>query len=290
VKISVSSYSLSRLVNAGEMTLPGVVDWLAEHKVKGIEFTDLSRDDVRAEKRLAKSLAARCKRRGITVTSYTVGANLLRPDPEELAAELERVKRKVDVGALLGVRRMRHDVAHGFPAGHRGPKTWEAALKIIAPACREIAEYARRYRITTSMENHGRFAQASRRVLKLVRKVNHPNFGITIDIGNFMCVDEESVGAVRRLAKYASFVHAKDFHYKSRKEDPGDGWFDTTGGNYLRGAIIGHGVVDVPKCLSILKAAGYTGWVSIEFEGLEDPRVGVEIGLKNLRRYLKKIK
>lgn len=290
MKISVSSYSLSRLVGTGEMTLPGVVDWLAEHKVKGIEFTELSRDDPKAAKRLAKSLVARCKKRGITITSYTVGANVLRLNPEELAVEVAQLKRKVDVGAALGVKRMRHDVAHGFPENYRGPKTWEAALKIIAPACREVAEYAKRYRIITSMENHGRFAQASQRVLKLVQKVNHPNFGITIDIGNFMCVDEESVGAVRRLAKYASFVHAKDFHYKSKKEDPGDGWFITTGGNRLRGAVIGHGVVDVPKCLGILKRAGYTGWLSIEFEGIEDPRVGVELGLKNLRRYLKNIK
>ena len=290
MKISVSSYSLGRLVKAGEMTFLGMVDWLADHEVKGIELTDLARDDRKVEAKLAAAVVRRCKKRKMTITSYTVGAGLLIIDDEERAAEVERVKRKVDIGAKLGVKRMRHDVAGGFPPGYRGPKTWDAALKYVAPACREIAEYASQYGITTSMENHGYFAQASQRVLKLVRRVNHPNFGITVDIGNFMCVDEDSVSAVRRLAKYASFVHTKDFHHKTKREDPGDGWFQTAGGNYLRGAIVGHGVVDVPKCLALLKKAGYDGWLSIEFEGVEDPRVGVAMGIANLQRYIKKLK
>jgi len=288
MRICVSAYSLGRLVRSGEMSQLDVIDWLADRKVKGIEINDLGRDP-KLERSLAKSVAARCKKRRMTITSYTVGANVFQTDAKKLAAEVQQLKRKVDVGAGMGVKRMRHDVAGGFPEGYRGPRTWDAALKVIAPACREVAEYARKYGITTSMENHGYFAQASQRVLKLVRKVNHPNFRITIDIGNFMCVDEQPVPAVRRLAKYASHVHVKDFHYKLKNEDPGDGWFGTAGGNFLRGAIVGHGVVDVRKCLSLIKKAGYKGWLSIEFEGLEDPRVGVEYGLKNLKRYLKQI-
>jgi len=287
VKISVSSYSLSRLVNSGDMTLMDVIDWLADHQVKGVEFSGLGTEDPKEEKKIARKIVARCKKRKMTITSFTIGANLLQVDEKKQAAEIERVKQKVDIGGLLGAKRMRHDVAGGFPKNYKGDDSWETALKYIAPACRQIADHAKKYKIITSMENHGHFAQASQRVLKLVKKVNHPNFGITIDIGNFMCVDENSVDAVRRLAKYASHVHAKDFHYKSGKEDPGPGWFGTTGGNYLRGAIVGHGVVDVPKCLSLIKKAGFKGWYSIEFEGLEDPRVGVAMGINNLRRYLK---
>ena len=102
--------------------------------------------------------------------------------------------------------------------------------------------------------------------------MNDGNFGMLVDIGNFSCADESSVTAVGRAAPYARHVHAKDFHIKSGMLDnPGDGWFMSRGGNYLRGAIIGHGDIPVKQCISTLARAGYDGYVTIEFEGLEDP-------------------
>ena len=58
------------------------------------------------------------------------------------------------------------------------------------------------------------------------------------------------------------------------------------GGNYLRGAIIGHGDIPVVQCLSVLKRSGYDGYVSIEFEGIESTMTGIEIGLENLKRFI----
>jgi len=291
MKTCVSTYSLSRLVRSGEMSLIDMVDWLAEHEVPGIEINDLegfvAGSGAKTEAALATKLAGRIRKRGLTAVSHTVGADLLVLDEAQRKAAVDRLKRKVEIAAKLGCTRMRHDVARGFPKDYKGPKTWDAALKYIVPACREVAEYAKSFGIISSMENHGYFAQASERVLKLVKAVDHPNFGITIDIGNFLCVDEEPVPAVRRLAKYASHVHVKDFHRKSKRDDPGQGFFRTAGGNFLRGAVFGHGDVDVRKCLSIIKQAGYDGWCSLEFEGMEDPRVGVKVGMDNLKRYLK---
>jgi sugar phosphate isomerase/epimerase len=57
-------------------------------------------------------------------------------------------------------------------------------------------------------------------------------------------------------------------------------------GNYLRGTIVGHGNVPILQCVSILKRAHYTGWYSIEFEGMEDCLTALRIGLKNLRNDL----
>jgi len=51
-------------------------------------------------------------------------------------------------------------------------------------------------------------------------------------------------------------------------------------------AIGRRGNVDVPACLAALKAAGYDGTISVEFEGMEDNLLALEIGLDNLRRYL----
>ena len=147
--------------------------------------------------------------------------------------------------------------------------------------------YAKKAGIKTKGENQGCFAQDSIRDEKLICGVDDENFGVLIDIGNFLCVDEDVTCAVGRLAPYAFHVHAKDFHIKSGSgANPGQGWFKTRGGNYLRGAIIGHGEVPIMQCLGIIKQLGYDGTLAIEFEGMENNILALTIGLENLKRYL----
>ena len=55
----------------------------------------------------------------------------------------------------------------------------------------------------------------------------------------------------------------------------------------LRGAIAGHGVLDLPAQLKLLKQAGYDGFVSLEFEGMEEPTQAITLGLDYLRATLK---
>jgi len=89
------------------------------------------------------------------------------------------------------------------------------------------------------------------------------------------------------MAPYAVHVHAKDFHWKSGMEpNPGKGWFLTRAGNYLRGAIIGHGEAKVKQSIDTLKRAGYDGYVTVEFEGIEDKLKGIELGRENLASYI----
>ena len=91
--------------------------------------------------------------------------------------------------------------------------------------------------------------------------------------------------AVGRAAPYAFHAHVKDFYVRSGNGfDPGEGFFRSRGMQYLRGAIVGQGDVPVVQCLSVLKSAGYNGWLSIEFEGQEDPIYGLRVGLQNVRR------
>ena len=166
-------------------------------------------------------------------------------------------------------------------------KTFDAALPTIAAGCRRVTEFAAEHGIATMVENHGQFCQESTRVEKLVGAVDHSNFGLLVDVGNFLCADEPSVSAVARVAAFARHVHVKDFHVKSGSEpNPGRGFFGTRGGNYLRGAILGHGDVPVYQCLRILHEQGYDGYVSIEFEGMEDNLPALEIGLENLQNYI----
>ena len=91
---------------------------------------------------------------------------------------------------------------------------------------------------------------------------------------------------MRRAAPYAFHAHAKDFLYHIVK--PGiptpEGYFKTSNGNLLRGTVVGHGVVPIAADLQVLKAAGYNGWLSLEFEGMEDNIPALSAGLARDRR------
>ena len=68
--------------------------------------------------------------------------------------------------------------------------------------------------------------------------------------------------------------------------DPGRGWGRTRGGNYFRGTIFGQGNIPTFQCLQTLKRNGYDGYISLEFEGIEETLMAITIGKENMDRYL----
>jgi sugar phosphate isomerase/epimerase len=290
MKIGVSSYSFSRLVNSGALEQLAVIAKAREIGFDVIEFSTIAVPNGRTLPDFAGELRRESERVGIAIVNYTIGADFLKGSGGDLPAEIARVQREVDVAQILGAPGMRHDASGGWPADHVGPRSFQAALPRLAEGCRAVTEYAAGKGIKTMVENHGFFCQDSERVEQLVTAVNHPNFGVLIDMGNFLCADEDPARAVGRLMPYAFHCHAKDFHVKpGTGAAPGAGWFMSRAGNYLRGAIIGHGAVPVLQCLRIMKRDGFNGVLSIEFEGMEDVLTGISIGHDNLRRMVKSV-
>ena len=118
----------------------------------------------------------------------------------------------------------------------------------------------------------------------LVLAVDHKNFGLLVDMGNFMCADETSTTALARVMPYAFHVHAKDFLWKPGTQPaPDDSWFPTRVGNHLRGTVLGHGAVSVAQCVNYVKKTGYDATLSLEFEGLEEPLDAIRRGHLYLR-------
>lgn len=287
MKIGVSSYSFSRLVHAKQMTEFDVIAKTREMGFEAIEFAGLAVPAGETAEAYAGRVKEACAQAGLLIASYTIGANFLRAGADAWQTEAERLKGEVRTAGALGVKTMRHDATGGFPQGHTGPRGFDDALPSLAKGCRAVTEFAGDAGIRTTVENHGYFCQDSERIEKLVNAVNHRNFGTLVDIGNFLCVDEDPATAVGRVAPYVFHAHVKDFHVKSgATPNPGAGWFRSRAGNYLRGAIVGHGDVPVTQCLGILKRSGYDGVLSIEFEGMEDPLAGIAVGLENLKRYV----
>lgn len=285
MKIGVSSYSYHRLVASGKMRQIDVIAAAKEAGFDVIEFSTIAVPEGKALPDFARELRAEADRVGIPIANYTIGADFIGGSGGDLDAEVERLKGEVDIAEILGAPGMRHDITYRLPSADGKFRTFESAIPRIAKGVRAVTEYAASKGIRTMTENHGFISQDSLRVEKIVDAVAHPNFGVLIDFGNFLCADENPAMAVSRLAPYAFHAHAKDFHVKSGNGvPPGEGWFMTRGGNFLRGAIIGHGDVPLLQALRALKRTGYDGVLSVEFEGMEDPLTGIRIGQDNLRK------
>lgn len=285
MKLSVSSYSYYSAIKNGTIS---AFDCIAKTKEFGfdaielVDFVNFSDTEECDWLDLAKKLKAEADRVGLEISSMTVGADLLNnPD-----ADIKKLKKYVDVAEVLGAKFMRHDATVGYAVDSGKYCSFDSIVDTLAGKFREITKYAQKKGIKTMTENHGYFSQDSERVEKLYTAIDHPNFGLLCDIGNFMCADENPALAVARVAPYAIYVHAKDFILKSFGDnDPGEGSFRTRSGNYLRGTIVGHGNVPVKQCLYQLKKCGYDGYISIEFEGMENVFDGVRIGADNIRKY-----
>ena len=288
MKLSVSSYSFNQYLKAGKMTLQDTVDKAAEMGFEGIEFIDLPKDLPYAERlALAKELRERVEKQGLSMVAYTIGARLWQPTEELLRAEIERVKGEVDIAKALGAPLLRHDLVWEMEKTGEG-RSFRSMMPKLAVTVREIADYAAERGIKTCSENHGRIAQDSDRREAFVALVNHDNYGLLVDMGNFLCVDEDPVTAVSRVANYAFHAHAKDMLILPHDADPA-GLIATRGAGWLKATAIGHGSVPVERCLKVLKRAGYNGWVSLEYEGKEDCLWGIAEGQKNLKAYLEKM-
>lgn len=266
------------------LTVFDMIDKAVELGFSSVEFTDIYAEEKQDKISLAKEVAAYATAKSIRISAYTIGADFLLRNGND---EYERLKKELAVAEALGVKKMRHDICRGFPSEQKVSRGFDDALKIVVPWIVKVTEYAESLGIKTMFENHGFFCQDSDRIEKLINAVASDNFGFLADIGNFACADEDSAIALGKLAPYTVHVHVKDFFLRNGMlPDPGDGWFRSRAGNYLRGTIVGHGNIPVKQCLEILKNSGYNEDYSLEFEGIEDNYFALKTGLDNIKRYL----
>lgn len=282
MKTSVSSYSFSAMMGENRENQISIIKRAKELGFDAIEFTSLEPHDGSSQKEYAKKIRAEAENCEIEISCYSVGADMLGNGIDEVTDSL---KEQVDVAEFLGAKIMRHDTAFSFPEGTRKYQGFTNVLPIFADACRRVTEYAAEKGIRTCVENPGQFCQDSDRVELLVNTVANDNFGLLVDTGNFLCVDEDPVKAVGRCAPYVFNVHIKDFLVKPCTGfDPGDGFFRSRGGDYLRGTVAGHGAVPLVQCVSALKLAGYDGYLTLEFEGKEEIEFALNAGAKFIKR------
>ena len=343
INLGISSYCFSHKLYSQEWTLFDIMDWAKAHACTHLEivpfglplFTKESQPDLD----FAQRIRDHAEKISLPLSAFSLNACVIRPGDEEeqgtasrernvtvayhgtredkYRQEIARIESIMALARTMGIRKFRSDVCSGaHPLRRNTPEQFEEDFPVFVRAVRELADFAATLGLTLTLENHGLYVNGADRLIRILRAANRPNLGLTVDVGNFLCVDEDPIPAVAKTIRYADMIHLKDFYIrpaekmypqdgmyvnfpempnvKSRRrpETPAEwaaalprfGYVGTAAGHtILRGAIIGQGDLDLWKILSIIKKAGYEKEISLEFEGMEDCVAGTTYGLETAR-------
>jgi sugar phosphate isomerase/epimerase len=253
--LGVTSESYGPALDAGALTL---ADWLRlcaeELGLTAVEVEDRHVGEP-TPARLAEVREAAARHR-LEIVDVAFMNNFGLADDARRRAETERTLAWIPAARTLGTRFLR--TFAGWPEGERAAR-WPAMLD----ALRAVTGAAERDGVRLVMENHnhGGFVQTADDVLRIFAAVPSPALGLLLDTGNYV----DGLASIRRTAHLARHVHAK-----FRRVGP-DG----------RDALVDHAAV-----VAELRAAGYQGCLSVEYEGEEPGAQAVPRALRHLREVL----
>lgn len=262
MKISVMSYSFSRAMSQATISAAEAVAFCAQAGAQGIEPNDglalaLGDDELR------RLLAAH----RLTVPCYDVSVNLIQEPAvardAAASALAQAVRRAASFGAPL-VLVVPGAVGEGI--------SFERACAWTAQGLREALAVATELGMVLTVEQMGSARALCHRgehLRALVQAVDSPHFGLTYDAGNFLLTGEDCARPLAELAPWVRHVHFKDW-----KRDANGAW---------TGVALGQGAVPLGAIYDTLRAAGYEGYISVEYEGPHDPRAAVRTGIEYLR-------
>jgi sugar phosphate isomerase/epimerase len=259
MKIGCTTYSYRQLFSDGRMNIYAFLDRVYELGLDGVELYDIPTD---------KPTLIKIKRRamelGLDIASYSIGC----PATTAGGDGLKNAKNSVDIGAFLGALVMRVD-SGGVSAGMTQEQAFDNAVSFF----KELSAYAGDRGITLGLENHSEISNTGAKVEKLVKAIDSPWFGLTIDFGNFG-KGEEGYESIRIASQYAYFTHAKmhDIGIKT--------------GCCCTPPCLEEKNRDIGRILDMLIKVGYVGYLSVEYEGSEDPVKAVPKCVKLLRQYI----
>lgn len=273
MKLGVSSYCFRALMARGEMDLIAVLDWIAASPAGHLEIAAMDGEYYLEHDGVVRDTAAHAADIGVPIVNYLVSGDLRTAEDKEI----DRLRRQLDVAHRFGARIFRHDVAP-WAWREQDPGEFESTFEQVVEGCRTVADHAAELGIVSTIENHGFFMNGSDRLARLVHAVDRPNFRVTLDLGNGLCVGEVPGKTAAGLIDIAASVGVKDFHI--RRSAP-EGWLKTLAGDYLLGTIAGHGDLDLAGLLALVSSKPELP-VSLEFEGLEATPNAIERALTNI--------
>jgi sugar phosphate isomerase/epimerase len=173
--------------------------------------------------------------------------NLAVNDEAERDETVEKHKKWVDAAAAMGCHSIRVNLN-----GSMVPEEWKVSA---VDGLTKLATYAKTKNINVLVENHGGLSSNGSLHVEVMKAVNLDNCGTLPDFGNFCVTRNDDNSCNEEYDKYKGVAelmpYAKAVSAKSND-------FDEEGG------AIG---IDYTKMLQMVKDAGYTGFIGVEYEG-----------------------
>jgi L-ribulose-5-phosphate 3-epimerase len=169
---------------------------------------------------------------------------LLDPDPMQRARRLDFLKRAVDIAEALDA-----DAVSFWSGTPPEPAPAADLLARLVDGCRDLCTYAARRKVRLAFEPEpGMFVDTMTGFEELHQAVDHPIFGLTLDIGHLHCQGETPIVAHPR--------RWKDWLWNVHIEDMRRGVHDHL--------MFGEGEIDFAEVLGGLREIGYEGGVHVE--------------------------
>ena len=254
IRISLAAYSMRDELIAGEIDLFDFIDWCGEMDLSGVELTSYYFKEG-FDRSYLHQLRLRAFHQGISISGTAVGNNLCLPPGSERNQEINHVKRWIDHAAELFAPHIRIFAGEVPPGVAK-----ETAIIWVADSVKEVLEHAVHRGIVLGLENHGGITARATDHLAICRAVgDHPWFGVNLDTGNFRT---NPYGELALVAPYAVNVQFKVEVYQ-----PDDSKVP----------------IDFERVRKLFLAAGYKGWIALEYESDGDPRVDIPEYVKKLQ-------
>jgi sugar phosphate isomerase/epimerase len=214
-----------------------------EFSIDGLEYVNTFYYEKINEAGYLSEMKNRSESEGMKNLLIMVDAEGLLGDPDEASRKqsVSNHYRWVEAAKFLGCHSIRVN------AGSEG--TWDEQMKLAADGIRSLCEFADDMEINVIVENHGHLSSNGEWLGGVMKMIDHPRAGTLPDFGNFRISENEEYDRYKGVAELMPF--AKGVSAKSHE-------FDEEGNETK---------TDYYKMLRIVKDAGFTGYVGIEYEG-----------------------
>ncbi|UYQ91355.1 sugar phosphate isomerase/epimerase [Chitinophaga horti] len=278
-QISLAEWSFHQALFAKKMDhLDFAIRAKKEFDIHAVEYVNQFFKDKAKDKNYLGEMKKRCDDNGVkSVLIMCDGEGEL--GDKDVKARMKAVENHykwVEAAQFLGCHSIRVNAA--------GQGTAEEVAKNAADGLGKLTDFAKDFNIGVIVENHGGYSSNGKWLSDVMKTVNRPGCGTLPDFGNFCinrtkpeaqtpeawakttCLEEyDKYQGVQELMPFAKGVSAKTYD------------FDDAGNSVQ---------VDYARMLKIVKEAGYTGHIGIEYEG---SKLSEDEGIKKTRDLLRKV-
>jgi L-ribulose-5-phosphate 3-epimerase len=258
-RISLAEWSLHSTIFAGKLDnldFPRAAK--QQFGISAVEYVNQFFKDKAKDAEYLADLAGRAAGEGVEnllIMCDGLG-NLGDPDEKARTQAVENHYPWLEAAKRLGCHSIRVNAA--------SKGTFEEQQKLAADGLGRLAEFASQMDLNVIVENHGGLSSNGEWLAGVMKLVDKPNCGTLPDFGNFY--DYDRYQGVAELMPFAKGVSAKSYDFDAD-------------GNETK--------IDYRRMLETVMAAGYRGWIGIEYEGKELPE---DEGILATKRLLERLR